>query len=99
MNSISLNLIKFIVVVKITGGVFFNNLYCQQLYEPIYGDPLNEPWRWTKFDELTDKGVKCISESADGKIIFGLNKGAVIYDGILWQEQNNNNGFTDESVN
>jgi signal transduction histidine kinase/AraC-like DNA-binding protein/ligand-binding sensor domain-containing protein len=90
---------KYFIAIKLLGFVFVINLQSQQIYKPIYGDPLNEPWRWTRFDELIGKGVKCISETADRKIIFGLNKGAILYNGISWHEQNSSNGLIDESVN
>jgi len=72
--------------------------FSQKRYTPKHGDALNEPWRWTRFNELTGKGVRCISETANHNIVFGLSRGVIVYDGIEWTEQNGNNGFTDDAV-
>ena len=78
--------------------LFSTNTYSQKPYAPNYGDPLKEPWRWTNFDELAGKGVRCITESADGDLWFGINNGVVRYNGFDWKEYNSNNGFTENTV-
>ncbi|WP_297088086.1 hybrid sensor histidine kinase/response regulator transcription factor [uncultured Draconibacterium sp.] len=70
----------------------------QKVYNPEYGNPMNEPWRWTQYNQLTGKGVRCISEATTGEIVFGVDRGVIFYDGINWEEQNGENGFTDDAV-
>ena len=73
-------------------------LYPQKTYMPEFGDPLTELWRWTTFDELSGKGVRCIAESSDGNIWFGANNGIIRYNGLEWQEYNSSNGFIENTV-
>jgi len=80
------------------GLLLYSNVYSQQLYVPECGNPLKESWRWTRFDKLTGKGVQCISETSDGSIVFGVNRGVLIYNGLDWKEQNGENGGVDDRV-
>ena len=40
-------------------------------YLPEIVNPLLETWRWKQFSRLEGKGVRCISESPDGRVWFG----------------------------
>lgn len=53
-------------------------------YAPKTGDPVTEPWRWSSFTELAGAGLRCVTESPDGVIWFGLDDGVVRYDGSEW---------------
>ena len=73
-------------------------LFSQEPYKPDLVDPLNEPWRWTIFEELGGKGVRCITESSDGNIWFGVDNGLIRYNGHDWKEYSSENGFTGGAV-
>jgi signal transduction histidine kinase/AraC-like DNA-binding protein/ligand-binding sensor domain-containing protein len=76
-----------------------NSAYAQRPYNPITVDPLSEPWRWRHFPELAGKGIRSITESDDGYIWFGVDKGIIRYYGIKWQTFNEDNGFLNVPVN
>ena len=73
--------------------------YSQRPYQPIKVDPLSELWRWKQFPELAGKGYRCVTESDDGTMWFGVDKGVVNYNGDTSVYFNKDNGFKDLSVN
>lgn len=88
------------VIINISLSCSFSalNIFSQNKYVPDFGGPLNEPWRWTTFEELSGKGVRCIAESSDGNMWFGVNNGVIRYNGLEWKEYNGNNGFANTIV-
>ncbi len=59
-------------------------LHAAQPYQPVHPDPVLESWRWRSFLELKGLGLRCMAEAGDGAMWFGVNDGAVRYDGITW---------------
>lgn len=55
-----------------------------QPYQPVFGDPLRERWRWRSFLELSGLDVQCMAEGADGTMWFGTANGLWSYDGFDW---------------
>ena len=53
-------------------------------YEPVYVDPLTEPWRLRTFPELNGLGAQCVAEGRDGAMWFGTLDGVWSYDGFDW---------------
>lgn len=60
------------------------NVFAQHSYKPEIVDPLLEPWRWKFMPELRGKGVRCIENSPDGTMWFGIDKGVCSYNGMDW---------------
>ena len=56
-----------------------------QPYTPSQADPLLEPWRWRKFDELAGIGLRCMARGQDGTMWFGTDMGVHSYDGTTWR--------------
>ncbi|MEQ9408949.1 MAG: PAS domain S-box protein [Fuerstiella sp.] len=48
-------------------------------------DPLLDSWRWTGMPELKGKGLRCLAEGPDKAMWFGVDLGALKYDGINWK--------------
>ncbi|NWJ50682.1 MAG: response regulator [Bacteroidetes bacterium] len=74
--------------------LFFSSqhaIFAQQPYKPIIADPLLEPWRWKHIPELRGKGIRCITESKNGVMWFGVDKGVYCYNGKDWILYNNEN--------
>jgi PAS domain S-box-containing protein len=63
--------------------------FCAAPYQPVYGDPLLEPWRWRTFPELSGLGAQCIAEGADGTLWFGTADGIWSFDGTDWVYHSN----------
>src|ERR1035437_3808942 len=61
-----------------------HDIFAQKSYKPIISDPLLEPWRWKHIPELRGKGIRCITESKDRIIWFGVDKGVYSYNGKDW---------------
>ncbi len=74
-------------------------LLASQPYQPKIADPILEPWRWRSFPELNGKGVLNMTEATDGSMWFGLQKGAMHYDGLHWTLYNDQNSPFDSEVN
>ena len=55
-----------------------------QSYQPVYGDPMIEPWRWRTFSDLRGLDAQCVIEAKDGTIWFGTDDGLSCYDGMEW---------------
>jgi len=56
-----------------------------QPYEPIMPDPVHEPWRWQTYTALDGNDIFCMAQGTDGAVWFGIDGGAVRYDGLDWQ--------------
>lgn len=63
-----------------------------RLYQPAWGDPMLEPWRWHTFPELSGLGAQCVAEGADGTMWFGTAEGIWSYDGIHWEHHSTKEG-------
>ena len=55
-----------------------------QPYVPVHPDPVLESYRWRTFPELKGKGLRAMAEDRDGNIWFGVDDGAIRYDGTTW---------------
>jgi signal transduction histidine kinase/ligand-binding sensor domain-containing protein len=67
-------------------------------YQPQRGDPLLERWRWTHFAELDGKGFRCMAETKDGSMWFGVQQGVIRYDGQQWTTYTAKDGLFDAPV-
>ena len=63
---------------------FISPLWPAVPYTPTHPDPVLEPWRWRSFPELRGLGLRCLAEAKDGAMWFGVDAGAVRYDGLNW---------------
>ena len=75
-------------MLAILAGLIFSlsmaECWAAQPYEPVQTDPVLEPWRWTSFSELNGQGLQCLAEDRDGHMWFGVDAGAMRYDGVAW---------------
>jgi hypothetical protein len=53
-------------------------------YQPVFGDPMLETWRWRTFPELSGLDALCMAEGTDGTMWFGTANGLWSGDGIEW---------------
>ena len=65
--------------------IFQHSVFGQQNYSPTFADPLLEPWRWKNIPELRGKGIRCILESKDHSMWFGVDNGIFSYNGKDWK--------------
>ncbi|MGB3800704.1 MAG: response regulator [Lewinella sp.] len=61
-------------------------------------NPLTESWRWRQFPELSDKGIRCIAETADRRVFAGSTEGVMEYDGYQWTPHRGENSPQDYPV-
>ncbi|HKK63933.1 MAG TPA: histidine kinase dimerization/phospho-acceptor domain-containing protein, partial [Bacteroidales bacterium] len=47
-------------------------------------DKITEPWRWTRFEELSDMGLRCMAEGDNEGLLFGVDEGIMKYTGYNW---------------
>ena len=59
-------------------------LTAQVPFEPDVADKISEPWRWTKFDELQGRSVRCMAEGNNEDYLFGIDQGIMRYSGYDW---------------
>jgi signal transduction histidine kinase/ligand-binding sensor domain-containing protein len=64
-----------------------------QPYQPVYGDPMFDPWRWRVFPEVSGMGLRCMAEDKDGVMWFGVAEGVMRYDGLQWTSYAANEGL------
>jgi len=67
-----------------TGFMVWMGVFAQSPYSPTISDPLAETWRWRLVENLTAKGVRCMTSDQQGNMWFGLNNGVIRYDGYNW---------------
>ena len=72
-------------------------LFSQTAYHPENINPFNESWRWNNFPEIESDGLRCITQTKNGKFLFGANHGVLSYDGINWKYIDST--FSDKTVN
>ena len=53
-------------------------------YHPVTPDPVLQKWRWRSYPQLHGTGLFCVAQAADGAMWFGLDGGAMRYDGVNW---------------
>lgn len=63
----------------------FSMISGQKPYEPRIADPITESWRWTHISELHGRSISCASESLDGAMLFGIDRGILKYNGFDWE--------------
>ncbi len=85
----------FIILIIFT---FVLPLFASRPYQPKMADPILEPWRWRSYPELDGKGVLNMTEAVDGSIWFGLQRGAMHYDGLNWTLYDDQNSLLDSQV-
>ncbi len=56
-----------------------------QPYELRTADPMLDPWQWRKLPQFDGREPRCMMEAPDGAMWFGLEQGAVRYDGMRWK--------------
>ena len=67
-------------------------------YEPVRPNPLHEPYRVTRFPELTGLGLVCMAEDSTGNMWFGVGDGVRVYDGTAWTAYSKADGLLGASV-
>lgn len=68
------------------------------VYHPETINPFNEPWRWNNFPEFEGEGIRCMAETKNGSLLFGSNRGVLLYDGIDFKLIGDNTIFKDNPV-
>jgi len=71
----------------------------QQTFTPEFADPLLESWRWKQIPELRGKGIRCIIESNDCSIWFGVDNGIYRYNGKDWTFYSSENSCIQGPIN
>ncbi len=79
--------------------LFTHSLLASRPYQPKIVDPILEPWRWRSYPELEGLTVQNMAETADGSIWFGLQYGAMHYDGLHWNRYDDQNSPLASAVN
>src|ERR1035437_270763 len=74
-------------------------VFGQQNFTPEFADPLLEPWRWKQIPELRGKGIRCIIESNDCSIWFGVDNGIYRYNGKEWTFYSSGNSCIQGPIN
>ena len=77
-------LLLFCLVLLLLALVAPPALFAATPYTPVHPDPVLEPWRWTVYPEIADKGPRCLAEDNEGRMWFGVDDGVVCYDGLKW---------------
>jgi signal transduction histidine kinase len=74
-------------LVMLLGG---NHCLGAKPYQPVFGDPMLEKWRWRTFPELSGLDALCMAEGAGGTMWFGTANGLWSYDGFEWRNHSKN---------
>jgi len=69
-----------------------------ETYRVRTADPVMQPWRWRAFPELNGRGFQCMAQARDGAVWFGLDEGAMRYDGLKWSWNDAKSGLTGAPV-
>ncbi|HKK63100.1 MAG TPA: ATP-binding protein, partial [Bacteroidales bacterium] len=59
-------------------------LFAQVHFQNQLADKITEPWRWTNFEELRGRSLRCMAEGINGIMWFGVEKGIMSYSGYDW---------------
>ena len=73
-------------------------LWAIRPYQPTIPDPSEEPWRWHAYTALDRNDIFCLAQGTDGAVWFGIDGGAVRYDGLDWQHYGGGRELTGEAV-
>ena len=68
-------------------------------YTPVHPDPVLESYRWRTFPELKGQGLRAMTEDKAGNIWFGVDEGAIRYDGTTWTTFTEEDGVGRGGVN
>jgi len=77
-----MNFKRFIQIIFLQAFTFA--VYAQVPFEPDVADKIAEPWRWTNFDELRGRSVRCMAEGNNEDFLFGIDQGIMRYTGYEW---------------
>lgn len=77
-----MNVRQFILIIWFHALSFA--LFAQVPFHQQVADKITEPWRWTSFDELRGRSVRCMSEGINGVFWFGVDQGIMRYSGYDW---------------
>lgn len=76
--------------------MFFETcVLAERPYQPSLVETLEESWRWREFPEVKGRGLNCFDQGPDGSIWFGVNEGALRYDGLEWTDYRGPQGLPD----
>lgn len=85
VNNLIFNYHKLAIsILLFIGFMAGTGLFAQSSYSPNISDPIGETWRWRLVENLTAKGVRCMTSDQHGNMWFGLNNGVIRYDGYNW---------------
>ena len=59
-------------------------LTAQVPFQHQLADKITEPWRWTRFEELRGRSVRCMAEGSNDDFLFGVDQGIMRYSGYDW---------------
>jgi ligand-binding sensor domain-containing protein/signal transduction histidine kinase len=54
-------------------------------FVPVHADPLTQPWRWSRIEELRNLRVRCMAEGENGVIWLATEETVGFYDGLAWR--------------
>ena len=91
--------IKIAARVCLVLGLSVAECWAVRPYLPVQPDPFLEPWRWRSFPELRGLGLRCMAEDREGNMWFGVDEGAVRYDGVKWTTFTPEDGLLSAPVN
>ncbi|MEO0731353.1 MAG: hypothetical protein AAFZ52_00855, partial [Bacteroidota bacterium] len=53
-------------------------------YRPATSETVLDSWRWTSLTDLENEQVRCMTQTSQGKMLFGARRGIINYDGYAW---------------
>jgi PAS domain S-box-containing protein len=74
-------------------AAMLSSAHAETPYQPQLIDCLSESWRWREFPQVKGRGLNCLSEGPDGEMWFGVDGGALRYNGLEWTEFGRNTGL------
>jgi ligand-binding sensor domain-containing protein len=77
-----MNFKRYIQIIFLQALVLVVN--AQVPFQPDVANKISEPWRWTKFDELRGRSVRCMAEGINEDFLFGIDEGIMRYSGYDW---------------
>ncbi len=79
-------------------GIIVPHLSAAEPYQPKRLDPMSQPWRWRHIAELDGRGLRCMAGAPDNSMWFGVEHGALHYDGLKWHMHSVNQGLEVPSI-
>ncbi|HKK60922.1 MAG TPA: two-component regulator propeller domain-containing protein, partial [Bacteroidales bacterium] len=77
-----MNFKRYIQILLLQAFTFVAN--AQVPFQPEVADKISEPWRWTRFEELRGRSVRCMAEGDNENFLFGVDRGIMRYSGYDW---------------